>query len=106
VSKILFKKEEGMKPKCKAVVGVVVLCLLLGFGHSALFADEYGDAKKAYESGQNETALRLLVIKLRKDNDHKDAIALFKIVLNLVIDKRKKAAQDYEARKDWDKAFE
>jgi len=94
------------KEKRKAVVGVIVLCFLFGLGHSALIADEYNDAKKAYEAGQNDAALRLLVIKLRRDSDHKDAIALFKTVLNLVIDKRQKAAQDYEARKDWDKAFD
>ncbi|MBV6506933.1 MAG: hypothetical protein ILNGONEN_02521 [Syntrophorhabdaceae bacterium] len=94
-----------MKVQRKAVVGIIVLGFLLGMGHSVLLADEYKDAKKAYEMGQNDQALSLLVIKLRKDNDHQDAIALFKLVLPLVIDKHQKAAQDYESRKDWDNAF-
>ncbi|GEM_PF-1417113 len=83
----------------------IVSCILVGLSSSALIADEYKDAKKAYEMGQNDEALRLLVIKLRKDNDHKDAIALLKTVISLVIDKHQKTADDYETRKDWDNAF-
>jgi len=83
----------------------IIFCLALGVCGSLAVADEYKDAKKAYEMGQNDEALRMLVIKLRKDNDHKDAISLFKIVLPLVIDKHQKTAQDYEVRKDWDNAF-
>lgn len=98
------KKETEMKAR-KAIERIIVIFLLFGLSHSVLLADEYKDGKKAYEMGQNDEALRLLVIKLRKDNDHKDAVALYKVVLPLVIDKHQKNAQDYEARADWDKAF-
>ncbi len=93
-----------MKVRLNSVRGIA-FCLVLGLCYSFSVADEYKDAKKAYEMGQNDEALRLLVIKLRKDNDHQDAIALFKLVLPLVIDKHQKTAQDYESRKDWDNAF-
>ncbi len=88
------------------VLRILVCCLLLEGGHAISWADEYKDAKEAYTNGQYDAALRLLVIKLRKDNDHKDAIALFKTVVTLVIDKHQKAAQEHETRKDLDKAFE
>lgn len=94
-----------MKNRNKAIAAVIVVCSSLVLSFSTLLADEYKDAKKAYEVGQNDEALRLLVIKLRKDNDHKDAIALFRIVLPLAIDKHQKTAQDNEVRKDWDNAF-
>ncbi len=95
-----------MREKIRKITFVVVVsCFLFSLSNSVLIADEYKDAKKAYEAGQNDEALRLLVVKLRKDNDHKDGIALLKIVLPLVIDKHLKSAQDYEARKDWDNAF-
>lgn len=95
-----------MKEMIRAILFVFVIsCIFFSLSNSALIADEYKDAKKAYEMGQNDEALRLLVIKLRKDNDNKNAIALLKIVLPLVIDKHQKTVQDYEARKDWDNAF-
>jgi len=92
--------REKIRPR---VLLVLFLCISFGLS-SALIADEYGDAKKAYQNGQNDEALRLLVIKLRKDNSHQDAIALFKTVLKLVIDTHQTAAQDFESTKDWDNA--
>ncbi len=93
-----------MKVRLNSVRGIV-FCLVFGLCYSLSVADEYKDAKKAYEMGQNDVALSLLVIKLRKDNDHQDAIALFKLVLPLVIDRHQKTAQNYESQKDWDNAF-
>lgn len=87
------------------IVGFIVIYLFIGFSQPLLLADEYKDAKKAYERGQNEDALRLLIVKLRKDNDHKKAIKLFKTVVNLVVDSHIRAAQDYEARQDWSKVL-
>src|ERR1017187_7513782 len=84
-------KENTMSEKTRPFVAVVlVLCIALGLS-SPMRADEYGDAKKAYQSGQNEAALSLLLVKLRKDNSHQDAIALYKTVLKLVIDKHQTA---------------
>jgi len=89
---------------------LVVFVVLISVGLSSplnagWFSDEFRDAKKAYQNGQNDEALRLLVIKLRKDNDHQDAIALFKTVLKLVVDKHQTAAEDFEAARDWANAI-
>jgi len=94
-----------MTPRFTKISGIAFFLLFFGFTGPMLLADEYKDGKKAYELGENDDALRLLVIKLRKDCDHQDAIMLFKTVMPLVITKHQKAAQDYEAQKDWDKAF-
>ena len=94
-----------MSAKIRPIVSVVlVLCISLGLS-SVLRADEYGDAKKAYQNGQNDQALALLIVKLKKDNSHQDAIALFKTVLKLIIDKHQAAAEDYEASRDWEGAI-
>ncbi len=76
------------------------ICLIC----SVLFADEFGEAKKAYENGRVDQAIDLLVVKLRKDNNHKNAIAMMKQVLPVAYEKHNKAAQEYESKNDWDSA--
>jgi len=86
------------------VLAALVVCISFGLSpasSASLLFDEWGDAKKAYQNGQHDEALRLVIIKLRKDNDHKDAIVLFKTVLKLVVDKHQTAAEDCEAARDW-----
>ncbi|NIM13315.1 MAG: hypothetical protein GTO45_14480 [Candidatus Aminicenantes bacterium] len=83
------------------ILGLVFLIFFLGFTQSSLLSNEYKDAKKAYEKGHIDYALNLLITKLKKDNDHKKAVELFKTVINLVIPLHLKAAQDYEAKKNW-----
>ena len=87
-----------------SVVAIVLLCLAVT-SPVVLIADEYKDAKKAYENGQHEEALRLVLVKLRKDSGHQDAIQLFKTVLKLVMDKHQTAAEDAEASQHWEAAI-
>jgi hypothetical protein len=92
----------------RIVLVVLVVCISFGLSSplkAGWFSDEFRDAKKAYQSGQNDEALRLLIIKLRKDSAHQDAIALFKTVLKLVVDKHQTAADDFEAARDWANAI-
>ncbi len=96
--------ELRMDNVLRSVFIVTVICISFALSpasNAALRFDEWGDAKKAFQNGQNDEALRLLVIKLRKDNDHQDAIKLFKTVLKLVVDKHQTAAEDCEASRDW-----
>lgn len=93
---------------CRNVLGLCILCAIFGVSSATkatLMFDVFGDAKKAYQAGRHEEALNLLVVKLRKDNDHKDAIELFKIVLRLVVEQHQTAAQDFEAARDWANAI-
>jgi tetratricopeptide (TPR) repeat protein len=86
-------------------VGVgLISFLILGLPQPSLLADEYKDAQEAYERGRNDLALEHVIKKLRKDNDHKKAVELFKTVIKLVIDSRLTAAEEYEAREEWSKA--
>lgn len=97
-----------MKNSNYTLVLVALICLSI-FASSVitpLWADEYKDAKKAYEQGQYDQALDLLILKLRTDNDHKKTIELFRPVIKIVVDSHLKAAQDNERKLDWGKAIE
>ena len=89
---------------CARGLLALIVCIAVT-SSTVLFADEWGDAKKAYQNGQNEQALRLVIVKLKKDNSHQDAIALFKTVLKLVIDSHLAAAQEDEAAENWEAAI-
>jgi tetratricopeptide (TPR) repeat protein len=91
------------KSVCRGLLALVV-CIAVT-SSTLLFADEWGDAKKAYQNGQNDQALRLVLVKLRKNNSHQDAIALFKTVLKLVIDHHQAAAQEDEAAGNYEAAI-
>ena len=82
---------------------IVWLCVGLAVAHTAS-ADEYKDAKKAHEQGNDNEALELLIIKLTDDNDHQKAVQLFKIVFKSVVDGRTKKAERYTQQERWDKA--
>lgn len=92
------------KRECARRLLALVICFAVT-SSTFLFADEWGDAKKAYQNGQNDQALTLVLVKLRKDNSHQDAIALFKTVLKLVIDQHQAAAQDDEAAGNYEAAI-
>ncbi|MDY0341962.1 MAG: hypothetical protein RBR28_00190 [Lentimicrobium sp.] len=97
-----------MKNSNYSLVLVALICLSIFAGSviTPLRADEYRDAKKAYEQGQYDQALDLLIIKLRSDNDHKKTIELFRPVIKIVVDSHLKAAQENERKLDWGKAIE
>ncbi|MGA2897071.1 MAG: CsgG/HfaB family protein [Acidobacteriaceae bacterium] len=92
------------KRACARGLLALVVCIAVT-SSTFLYADAFGDAKKAYQNGQNDQALTLVLVKLRKDNSHQDAIALFKTVLKLVIDQHQAAAQDDEAAGNYEAAI-
>lgn len=88
----------------RVMMMALVACVSFGVSsdlNAGIFSDEFRDARKAYQNGEHDEALHLLIIKLRKDNDHQNAIALFKTVLPLVVDKHRAAAEESAKAKDW-----
>jgi hypothetical protein len=63
------------------------------------------EAQEAFQSGNFERAVQLLVPELRKKNDHQDNIQLMETVLPLAYNKRLAEAQEAESRNDWDQAY-
>ncbi len=63
-----------------------------------------GDAKKAYERGDFESAVRILVEKLRKKPDHQDNITMMETSLPFALKKLQGRAETAEAMSNWDEA--
>jgi len=85
---------------------MTMMTFVLLFAPSVTKAGADGDAKKAYEAGDFNRAVTILIEKLRKKNDHQDNIALMETVLPFAFKKAMSQANDYSARGDWDNAFQ
>lgn len=53
---------------------ITLACCAMAFYSSVLQADEYKDAKKAYEQGDLKMALNYLIVKLQSESDHQKSI--------------------------------
>jgi len=87
---------------------VIAICFVFGFflfPFEPAFAGPDGDAKKAYDMGNFDNAVKILIEKLRKKNDHQDNINLLETSLALAMKKHISAAQDGEANGNWDIAY-
>ena len=76
----------------RLAIGIAFLCLLL----SSVFADDFEDALKAYDSGDYKTAYRLLV---NEANTKKTARAQFN--LGVIYAKGQGVMQDYKEALKW-----
>ena len=63
-------------------------------------------AKKAYEKGDFDTSVRVLVQKLRKKSNHQDNIRLMETVLPLSMNRHLRKAEDCKLERDWDCAYQ
>lgn len=98
--------KNRIRPLSSLVV-MLVVCLFFSIGVPQVgFSGTDRKAKKAYEEGDFDTSVRILIEKLRKKPKHQDNIRLMETVLPLAFQKHITEAEEAEARNDWDKSYD
>ncbi len=87
----------------RVIVAYLLLCIFIPL---VALSGVDGDAKEAYQKGDFDTSVKILIEKLRMKPDHQDNIALLETVLPMAFQKHISQAEEAVSKSEWDRAYD